>query len=200
MAAKVILEPGPRKVDLIAGADFSYLREEKFVGAVIVVHEIPSFKVVEVSEAIERLAVPYVPGFLNFREGPAFLKAFRKIKNRPDVTLVDGNGIAHPRKMGLASYVGVLLDISSIGCAKKPFFSFRPPDEERGAYTFFENTERERVGLCLRTRYGVKPVFVSPGHRMDIHSAGEWALYCSKFRIPEPLRTAHHLATKLFSG
>jgi deoxyribonuclease V len=199
IASRLILNRGHSEADLIAGADFSYHRTERLVGAVIVVQKIAGFEIVEVSDAIERVSIPYVPGFLNFREGPAFLRAFRKIKNRPEITLVDGNGIAHPRKMGLASYVGVILDISTIGCAKKPFFPYRTPDVERGAYTVFENLKKEEVGVCLRTRSGVRPVFVSPGHRMDISSARECVLSCSTFRIPEPLRTAHNLAAKLFS-
>ncbi|MFC2169508.1 endonuclease V [Acidobacteriota bacterium] len=198
LSTKLILEWDEREVNRIAGADFSYEREKKQVGACIAVYKIPEFEVVEISYAIDRIRIPYIPGYLNFREGPSFMKAFRKIKDKPDVTLIDGNGIAHPRKMGLASYVGVLLDICTVGCAKRPFFSFIPPGERRGDYTDFLDDKKEKIGICLRTRDRVKPIFVSPGHRIDFQSAERLVLECSKFRIPEPLRTAHLLAGKLF--
>jgi deoxyribonuclease V len=111
---------------------------------------------------------------------------------------VDGNGIAHPRKMGLASYVGVVLDICTIGCAKKPFYPFVLPSEKKGAYTLFRDERKDNVGICLRSRSRVKPIFVSPGHRIDLMSAMQLVLGCSKFRIPEPLREAHKRASKIF--
>jgi len=112
--------------------------------------------------------------------------------------LVDGNGIAHPRKMGLASYLGVLLDQPTIGCAKSPFFPCQAPERERGGKVPYYNQNGEQVGLCLRTRDGVKPVFVSPGHKMDIQTAGEIVLNLAKFRLPEPLRIAHQKAQGIF--
>jgi deoxyribonuclease V len=105
LSSRLILKWDGREVNLMAGADFGYSYREKKIGASIVVFKIPEFEIVEVSEAIREIEVPYLPGFLAYREGPAFLDAFRKIKNEPDVTLVDGNGIAHPRKMGLASFL-----------------------------------------------------------------------------------------------
>jgi deoxyribonuclease V len=199
LASQLILRRKRRKVRLVAGADFSYDMKTKKVGACIVVFKIPKLEIVEVSKAVKKVEIPYIPGFLSLREGPAFFDAFRKIKNKPDVTLVDGNGIAHPRRMGLASYVGVILDISTIGCAKSPFFPFCLPGKRRGAYTFFLNKNKQKVGFCLRTRSGVKPVFVSPGHRMDFQTAKELVLRFSKFRIPEPLREAHRRASLIFS-
>lgn len=198
LSSKLILEWDGREISLVAGADFSYGCEEKEIGASIVVLKIPEFEVVETSEATRKVEFPYIPGFLSFREGPVFLDAFRKIRRKPDVTLVDGNGIAHPRRMGLASFVGVSLDICTIGCAKKPFFPFVLPSEEKGASTFFRNDKKENVGLCLRTRSGVKPVFVSPGHRIDIELSKEVILLCLKYRIPEPLREAHRRASEIF--
>jgi deoxyribonuclease V len=185
-------------IRLFAGADCSYDSERKQVGAVVVVLEMPGLSVVEVCRDVQKEVIPYIPGYLNFREGPVLLKTFRKLKLRPDVTLIDGNGIAHPRKMGLASYVGVILDISTVGCAKTAFFPFDPPGKEKGAFTELKNEQEEKVGLCLRTRTGVKPVFVSPGHRMDFSTAKQCVLMCSKYRIPEPLRRAHVLAKDLF--
>jgi len=198
LSSKLILEWDGRKVGLVAGADFSYDHQEKRIGASLVVFKLPELDIMEVSEVIDESRFPYVPGFLAFREGPVFQEAFRKIKNKPDVTLVDGNGIAHPRKMGLASFVGVTLDICTIGCAKTPFFPFVLPGVKRGASTFFRDTRGEKVGFCLRTRSRVKPIFVSPGHRIDFNRAKEIVLRTSKFRIPEPLREAHRRASCLF--
>jgi len=198
LCSRLILKWDGRDVNLVAGADFGYDPEEKKIGASIVVFKIPGLEVVEISEVVREVKFPYIPGFLAFREGPAFFDAFREISNKPDVTLVDGNGIAHPRKMGLASFVGVVLDIPTVGCAKTPFFPFVVPPEKKGAYTFFRNERNDEVGLCLRTRRAVKPVFVSPGHRIDFDFAMKIVLLCSRFRIPEPLREAHRRANKMF--
>jgi deoxyribonuclease V len=198
LSSRLVLKWDGREVNLVAGADFGYSYKEKKIGASVVVFKIPELEIVEISEAVRDIEVPYLPGFLAYREGPAFLDAFRKIKNEPDVTLVDGNGIAHPRKMGLASYVGVVLDICTIGCAKKPFYPFVLPPEQKGSYTFFTDERKNNAGICLRSRSGVKPIFVSPGHRIDLMSAMKLVLGCSKFRIPEPLREAHKRAGKIF--
>jgi len=200
LASKVCLEWDYRDVSLVAGADFGYDSRRQNIGAVIVVYKLPEFEVLEVSQAVRKLDFPYIPSFLAFREGPVFFDAFQKISKKPDVVLVDGNGIAHPRKMGLASFVGVILDIVTIGCAKSPFFPFLVPERHRGAYTYYLNNRGEKVGLCLRTRDRVKPVFVSPGHRIDLLTSRRIVLQCSKYRIPDPLRTAHKLTRRLFEA
>lgn len=198
LSSRLILKWDGRKVNLIAGADFGYDHQKRKVGACIVVFRTPDFEIVEISQAVREVEFSYIPGFLAFREGPVFFEAFETLKVKPDVTLVDGNGIAHPRKMGLASYVGVNLDICTIGCAKKPFFPFSFPEDRKGAYTFFRNEENEKVGLCLRTRSKIKPIFVSPGHRIDFKHSMKLVLSCSKFRIPEPVREAHRRANEIF--
>jgi deoxyribonuclease V len=200
LASKLILKWERREVNLIAGADFGYDSKREKIAAVIVVFAVPGLEIVESTWSIQKVQCPYIPGFLSLREGPAFFQAFKKIKNRPDVTLVDGNGIAHPRMMGLASYVGVLLDIPTVGCAKKPFFPFDLPADGRGSSTIYRNKKNEKVGICLRTRSGVKPVFVSPGHRTNFQFARNLVLRFSKFRIPEPLREAHRLASSIFES
>jgi deoxyribonuclease V len=187
-----------REVELVAGVDSSYDEQNRKIGVVVVVYKMPEFVIVEVVKEMSEVPIPYVPGFLDFREGPVFLRAFRKLYKKPDVTLFDGNGIAHPRKMGLASHMGVVLGISTIGCAKNSFFPFLSPGEERGEYSNLENSEHEKVGYCLRTRSGVKPVFVSPGNKINFQVSRELVLKYSKQRIPEPLRMAHHLASQLF--
>ena len=198
LSSRLILEWDDRDIQYVAGADFSYDDQKRLIGVVVVVYKVPELTLFEIIKEIGEVPIPYVPGFLNFREGPIFLKAFRKLGRLPDLTMIDGNGIAHPRKMGLASYVGVILDVSTVGCAKKPFFPYMTPAEERGEHTVFKDTKGEQVGYCLRTRTGVKPIFVSPGHRTDFSIAKQVALDLSKYRIPEPLRMAHHLANQLF--
>jgi deoxyribonuclease V len=199
LASRLLLKQHVRKTTLIAGADFSYHKQKRLIGAIVVVLKFPELEMIEVAKEVREVRIPYIPGYLNFREGPSFMRAFLKLKIQPDLTLIDGNGIAHPRKMGLASYVGVVLDIPTIGCAKSPFFAFDPPPEKRGAYSIYKDRKNEMVGFCLRTRTSVKPVFVSPGHRVDFALSREIVLACSKFRIPEPIRIAHHMAKKLFS-
>lgn len=199
LASRVVLKRDVQKPTFIAGADFSYHKQDRLIGAIVVVQKLPDFEIIEVAKEIREVKIPYIPGYLNFREGPAFIKTFQKLKNKPDITLIDGNGIAHPRKMGLASYVGVVLDIPTIGCAKSPFFAFDPPSERKGAYSLYRDRKNVKVGFCLRTRTSVKPVFVSPGHKMDFVFSRKIVLDCAKFRIPEPIRIAHHMAKNLFS-
>jgi deoxyribonuclease V len=199
LASLLVIEQGVRKVTHIAGADFGYHKQKMLIGAVIVVQKFPELETVEIAEEIREVRIPYIPGFLNFREGVPFIRAFRKLKIKPDVTLLDGNGIAHPRKMGLASYAGVVLDIPTVGCAKSSFFSFEPPAEQRGAFSLYKDRKNEMVGFCLRTRTAVKPVFVSPGHRVSFVFSRKIVLSCSRFRLPEPIRIAHHTARELFS-
>jgi deoxyribonuclease V len=197
-ASRLILEWTGDEVSLVGAVDCSYDRKGKRIGAAAVVMTLPGLEIVETTGAVRRVAMPYIPGFLSFREGPICLDVLGKLSHQPDVILFDGNGIAHPRRMGLASHVGLELDRPSIGCAKTAFFPFRAPSERRGACTAYKNKNGETVGFCLRTRSGVQPVFVSPGHRMDLRMARKVVLNCSRFRIPEPLREAHRLSRKVF--
>jgi deoxyribonuclease V len=198
LASRLILKWEGGGVGLVGAADCSYDLEGQRVGAAAVVMTVPGFEVVSAANAVLPISMPYIPGFLSFREGPAYLEAISRLDRRPDVMLLDGNGIAHPRKMGLASHVGVLLDIPTIGCAKTAFFPFRPPAEKRGSCTVYRNRKGEKVGLCLRTRTGVSPVFVSPGHRTDLELARKVVIDCSRFRVPEPLREAHCRSREIF--
>jgi deoxyribonuclease V len=197
-ASRLILEWTGGEIRFVAAADCSYDREEKRIGAAAVVMTWPGLEIVETAQAVLPLGLPYIPGFLSFREGPAYFAVLGKLSLRPDVFLFDGNGIAHPRRMGLASHIGLRLDRPSVGCAKTAFFPFRTPAVRRGACTVYMNRKGEKVGLCLRTRAGVQPVFVSPGHRIDIRLAGKLVLAASRFRIPEPLREAHRLSREIF--
>lgn len=197
LAQRLILEWRGGPVRTVAGADFAYSPDGGRIGAAIIVLSFPDLHPVEIATAVRNLEMPYIPGFLSLREGPAFVAAFGRLRHPPDVTILDGNGIAHPRKMGLASYVGVSLDIPTIGCAKTPFFPFREPRIRAGAWTVYRDRHQQKVGICLRTRAGVRPVFVSPGHRVDFRLARQIVMACSRYRLPEPLREAHQLARRL---
>ncbi len=139
-----------------------------------------------------------MPGFLSFREGPAIIVTIQKLKTKPDLILFDGQGIAHPKGIGIASHIGVMLNIPTIGCAKSKLVGkFEKPDKDKGSRTYLYY-KGERVGAVLRTRKNVKPVFVSPGHMIDIKSAIEIVMNCAtEYRIPEPLRRADQLSKRL---
>jgi deoxyribonuclease V len=142
--------------------------------------------------------VPYVPGFLSFREGPAVVEAFRRLELRPDVLICDGHGRAHPRRLGLASHVGVALGVPTIGVGKSRLVgSHREPSPRRGAATRLVDGN-EVIGLVLRTREGVKPVFVSVGHQVELAEAKRLVLHLARpTRLPEPQRRAHHEVSRM---
>lgn len=182
------------RVRLLGAADVTFLGTKDVVAACIVVVEAASMAVIEERTAVRRVRFPYVPGLLAFREGPAIADAWEKLSRRPDVMLFDGHGVAHPRRMGIASQMGVLLDVPSVGCAKKRLVGEHdPPGRNRGDTASLRIGE-ETVGAVVRTREGVRPVFVSPGHLADLPSSVSLVLsLCSRYRIPDPARRAHQL-------
>lgn len=188
------------EVTLLAGVDVSYTQKGQALATVVVLR-FPSLEVVEVASGTHTPSFPYVPGFLSFREGPAIEKALRCLRHTPHIFFFDGQGIAHPRGVGLASHMGVLFGLVSIGVAKKPLVGrFEEPGKERGAFSWLEYQGR-RVGMVLRTKDRVKPVFVSPGHQIDFDQAREWVLRTSgRFRLPEPVRLAHVMSERLKEG
>jgi deoxyribonuclease V len=173
-------------------------RDGESCTAGVVVWHWRSGTVVEQKSARRRLAFPYVPGLLSFREAPAVLAAVRRLKNVPDLFMLDGQGCAHPRGLGLASHVGLILDRPTLGCAKSRLCgTFTEPGRRRGGRSPLEMGGRS-VGAVVRTRDGVKPVFVSVGHRLTLAEATEWVLRCCRtYRLPEPIRLAHHFVTRL---
>lgn len=190
------------KIRLIAGADVSYARKENSVHAAVGVFSFPDLRLIEQRTATVKTSFPYIPGLLTFREGPALIECFKKIKNVPDAVIFDGQGICHPRRMGIASHMGVLLDIPSIGCAKSHLYGeFRIPVGTKGSYTDIQDVDGTTIGACLRTRTDVKPVFVSTGHDVSLNTAINTILRCTtRYRIPEPSRFAHTLAEKAKTG
>lgn len=149
---------------------------------------------------MDEVRFPYIPGYLAFREAPAILKALSRVKTRIDLLMIDGHGIAHPRRMGIASHIGVIKDIPTIGVAKSLLVGkFEEPGYKRGSYSLLKDGD-EVIGVTLRTRDGVKPVFVSIGHRVSLDSAITITLKSTKgYRIPEPTRIAHIEVGKLKS-
>lgn len=187
------LAPAPSALAprFVAGADVSYDRGSDVIYGAVVVLSWPDLVPVEVASAVDRARFPYVPGYLSFREIPVLLRAFRKIRRAPDVVLCDGQGIAHPRGLGLASHLGLVLGVPTIGCAKSRLVGeHREPRPARGSWTRL-TYEGRRVGTVLRTRAGVAPIYVSPGHAIDDRTALRIVLGCCTTRIPEPTRRAH---------
>ncbi len=179
----------------IAAADAIFYKD--YTISAVVVMEYPSLRVIEEASHTVKTTLPYIPGYLSFREGPAIVAAFEKLGHKPDVILFDGQGIAHPRGLGIASHLGVVLGIPSIGCAKSRLVgSYEMPDENKGSWSPLI-LEGKTVGAVLRTRTGVKPLFVSPGHLITLKEAIEIVLKCSRYRIPEPIRLADRLTRKL---
>ena len=185
---RVKIEPPP-PVSVVAGADCAF--GGGLVFAMAVVWDIERRAVIETRALSRRLQFPYVPGLLSFREAPALRAVLARVRTPFDAVLCDGQGLAHPRRMGLACHLGVLLDKPAVGCAKSRLVGeYVEPGAERGEFTDLRH-QGERVGTVLRTRAGVKPLFVSPGHRCDHRGAIELVLRCGGgVRLPEPIRLA----------
>jgi deoxyribonuclease V len=180
-------------IRLVAGVDVSVKNEESQAAIVVVTY--PGFLPVETVLARRPTPFPYIPGLLSFREGPVLEEAFDKLKAEPDVFLFDGMGIAHPRRIGIASHMGLWLDRPTIGCGKTLLCGrYGPlPDEKGSAAPLVD--KGETIGVALRTRAAKNPMFISPGHLADIPTAAELVLKCSpKYRLPEPIRLAHNAA------
>lgn len=188
---------GSRKVRLVAGADCAFSPDGRTMWAAIAVVQLPGLEPVARAWATGRVTFPYVPGYLSFREGPVFLSAARRLRLRPDLWLFDGQGIAHPRGFGLAAHLGVLLEASSVGCAKSRLVGEHcEPGERRGEWTPLLLAGK-RLGAVVRTRDGVRPLYVSVGHRVSLASAIGWVLACCRYRVPEPIRLAEQLVNRL---
>lgn len=193
---RIRLEPALQDVRLVAGADASFSRRDNLVYGAVTVFSFPSLTPLMRVTATSPVQFPYIPGLLTFREGPVLLECFSKLTHTPDVVLFDGQGIAHPRKMGIAVHLGILLDIPSVGCAKTRLYGTSAvPGDSRGSVEYLRDKDGAVIGACLRTRTGVRPVFISPGHRIDLPSAIDIVLRCTtRYRLPEPIRDAHRLA------
>jgi deoxyribonuclease V len=191
-----VARPRRRHFRLIAGADIALDPKKKLAFAAVLLFRYPDRVCIEQHVVCAPLSFPYVPGLLSFREIPALLQAFARLKQTPHAVICDGQGIAHPRRMGLASHLGLCLGITTVGSAKSRFVGEAQGElgATRGSQVPLMLAGRQ-VGVVLRTRDGVKPLWVSPGHRVDIATAAELVLQCgSGTRLPEPQRAADRLA------
>jgi len=208
---------------LIAGLDCALSKDGQQILAAVVVLGIKSaeqslwgpsessgFEVIETASAAQKLTFPYIPGLLSFRESPVCIEAVERLKTEPDAFLIDGQGIAHPRRLGLAAHLGLFFDKPTIGCAKSRLTGqFKEPPPEKGGYTLLKDvrpktqdskpdTQYETIGAVVRTRTNVEPVFVSVGNKCLLEDAIEITLSCTtKYRLPEPTRLAHQSVSKL---
>ena len=197
---RIILNDNLPEIQRIAAVDVAFSDNQAICA--ICVFDFPDLNILETVRAKKKISFPYIPGLLTFREGPAILAAFKKLETKPDLVLFDGQGICHPRRMGIATHLGIILNIPSIGCAKSHLHGvYKMPGENKGDFSFIYpakkniNNKKEILGVALRTRSYVKPLFVSCGYRISLNSAIKLILKLSlKYRIPEPLRYAHRMA------
>jgi deoxyribonuclease V len=185
----------PDHITTVAGIDTGY--RNNTARAAVVVLKLANLKTLEKATASKPVRFRYVPGLLSFREGPVILAALQKLKSAPDLLMIAGQGIAHPRRCGIASHIGLLADIAALGCAKtKLWGDYQEPERTAGSTAYL--TDRgETIGAVVRTRTAVKPVFVSIGHLMDLNDSIKIVLKCCRgYRLPEPLRKADHLSKK----
>lgn len=196
MRGKIVAGNRLGKVRTVAGIDVGFEKHGTVTRAAVVVLDIASLKPVEQAVARMPTCFPYVPGYLSFREAPAVLAALKKLRNQPDLLLCDGQGVAHPRRFGLACHLGWLLDIPSIGVAKSRLIGTHGKvPKKKGGWAALED-DGNVIGAVLRTRTGVKPVYVSIGHRINLATAIEYVLRCTtRYRLPETTRYAHRLAS-----
>lgn len=205
LAGRVRFKPLKRGVRLVAGLDCAFSKDGERIFAAVIVLRMGSFELIETANASKKVTFPYIPGLLSFREAPVCLAAVEKLKTRPDVFIIDGQGIAHPRRLGLAAHLGLFFDKPTIGCAKSRLTgAYEEPPLEKGSYSLLidekskKASEPETIGAVVRTRTNVKPVFVSVGNKCRLADAIETTLACTtKYRLPEPTRLAHQMVGKL---
>lgn len=181
------------KMELLGCADVWFDNSSGY-GAVCI-FSYPDWKLIEIKRARRKITFPYIPGLLAFREGKVLLECFKKIKSSPSVIIFDGQGLAHPRKMGLAMHLGLLLKKPTVGCAKSKLSGkYTPPPDKRGSFTYLYNQKEEVIGAALRTREGMKPIFVSAGYKISLEQAIQVILSLpTYYRIPQPLRFVDRL-------
>ncbi len=198
MQQRLVVAPLTELPRFVAGADMAFSADKRTAYAAAVVYDRIEQRIVEVVGVRQPVKVPYIPGYLSFREGPALLKAIGRLRHPWGALCCDGQGTAHPRRCGLACHVGVMLDVPTVGVAKSRLIgTFEEPGAEAGsAAPLMAGTER--IGVVLRTRNNVRPLFVSVGHRMDLPSAQALVLACvTRYRLPEPTRQADIEVAKL---
>lgn len=196
---RVLAAKSFESITTVAGADLAILKEQKKLVCGIIVFTFPELRVIERVSVVVEERFPYIPGLLSFREGPAIIEAYAKLGVKPDLLILDGQGIAHPRGFGIACHVGVLLNIPTLGVAKKRLYgTFEEPGPLRGAWSPLLSKKGARIGAVLRTKERTKPVFVSIGHKIDLSSAIDIVSECARgYRVPEPTRQADKYVSEL---
>ena len=205
LAQKVQFTPIKKNPRMIAGLDCAFSKDGQRILAAVVVLRLPEFELVETVSAVRDMSFPYIPGLLSFREAPVCLDAAEKMRTNPDVFIIDGQGIAHPRRLGLAAHLGLFFNKPTVGCAKSRLTGvYQEPPSEKGAYSLLRDKRSKQqkpsevIGAVVRTRANVKPVFVSVGHKCLLDDAIKITLACAiKYRLPEPTRLAHQKVSKL---
>ncbi len=213
LAGQVQFTPLKKWPKLIAGIDCAFSKDGKKIIAAVIVLKPPDFVPVETTTALRKVSFPYIPGLLSFREAPVCIAAVEKLQKEPDVFIIDGQGIAHPRRLGLAAHLGLFFDKPTIGCAKSRLTgTFEDPPPQKGSSSLLKDKKRwktetsheprvandEIIGAVVRTRANVKPVFVSVGNKCLLKDAIKITLdSTTKYRLPEPTRLAHQLVSKL---
>jgi deoxyribonuclease V len=184
------------RIGCVAGVDVGFEDQGRVTRAAVAVLSFPELLLQEYAIARRPTAFPYIPGLLSFREVPAVLDALQQLRQLPDLLLCDGQGMAHPRRFGIACHLGVLTDLPAIGVAKSRLVGTHAPlsDAKGSRQDLYD--KQERIGAVLRTRRGVRPLYISIGHRISLESAVEYVLRCTtRFRLPETTRAAHKLAS-----
>jgi deoxyribonuclease V len=189
LAEKVIITDSFKKIETVGGCDLAYIDNTKVVSAIVVL-DYKTLKVIEKKYAIIDTPIPYIPSFLSYRDAPAIVEAFNKLDHKPDILLCDCNGILHPRRIGCASHVGILLDQVTIGVAKNLLCGELKEDTVI--------VDKEVRAVTIKTKDFAKPIFISPGHKISLKTSVEIVKKCLKgHKLPEPLHQAHKYATKL---
>lgn len=196
LSRQVLLSDSFSVIRLVGGIDVSAPAHSSVGCAGIAILSFEDLSLVEFRYAKKELRWPYIPGFLSFREVPVILAALSEVECVPDVIIVDGHGIAHPRRFGIAAHLGVLLDAPTVGCAKSLLYGhYSEPGPHRGDISLLLDDTGRQIGNVVRTQDGVKPLFVSPGNRMSFNSAAKVVIESTPaYRLPEPIRFAHKLA------
>lgn len=192
LAKKVVTDDDGISPHLIAGVDISAPDSHGIARGAVVVLNYPELNLVEVKTVEREVTLPYIPGLLSFREAPLILAACEELSSVPELVLVDGQGIAHPRRFGLAAHLGLFLDVPTIGCAKSRLCGAHKLVEEKIGFYAQLVDDGQVIGAVLKTKLGTKPIYVSIGHKVSLSSAIKWVLNCCRgYRLPEPTRLAH---------
>ncbi len=199
LASRVVREDRLDEVHHIAGVDMAINEQNGMARAAVVLLSYPALDLIEQHVHEEPVRMPYIPGLLSFRETPAILGAFSLLKQQPELVMVDGQGIAHPRRLGIASHLGLWLDLPTIGCAKSILrgeYDRQALGEEVGSWVpLIDKKNNEVIGAALRTRPHTNPMFISLGHRISLETSIRYVLACSRgYRLPEPTRLADKLS------